>query len=766
MVKAVIAFLLGVVLLQFQARLPDPAWLWVFPLLGLAAWRWPVLHTLWWLAAGLGWAWLQGHLLLAQALPAALEGRDLVIEGVVASLVEQDPRRSRFVFTVEEAHDQGRLVEVPGRVRLNWYRAPVVPRAGERWRLKVRLKRPHGFMNPGGFDYEAWLFQRRIRALGYVRKSTDNQRLRPASAWSLNGWRQGLRERLAQQLDQAPFRGVLTALSLGERSGITAGQWQVLRDTGTTHLMAISGLHVGLVAGFAFLLGRWLWGRSAWLCLRWPKQQAAALLALIAALAYALMAGFSIPTQRALIMLGVWVLAGLWRRNPAPAEILAAALLLVLLRDPLAVLAAGFWLSFAAVAVILYVHAGYRGGAGPWWRWGRIHVLIALGLLPLTALFFQQQSLVSPLANLLAVPWVSLLVTPLTLAGSLLSLLWPAAGGLLLNLADQAMQWLWQALAMLASWPFARLELPVAGAASLFLALAGVAVLLLPRGLPGRWLGGVMLLPLLFPRSPRPEPGEAWFTLLDVGQGLAAVVRTERRVLVFDTGPRFSAGFDTGAAVLVPFLRRQGLSRLDMLVISHADNDHIGGAESLLRALPARRVLSSRPDRLPGHPAEACRQGMQWQWDGVDFAFLHPGGKAAGRAGNDASCVLRVRAGGKTLLLPGDIEAGAERQLLARYAGRLRADILVAPHHGSRTSSSPAFARAVAPRHVLFAVGYRNRYRFPHADVSGRYRRLHALAWDSARHGALLFRLEPGRPLAAPVAWRVQAARYWHNRTD
>lgn len=766
MIKVSAAFLLGVILLQQQAALPPVGLILLLPVFLLLAWRAKPLRWMVGFVAGFAWAWLQACLLLQQALPEDLQGRDLVVEGRVASIPERRQRRLRFEFLIDQASREGLPVEVPQRVRLNWYATGPEPRADERWRFCVRLKRPHGFMNPGGFDYEAWLFQRHIRALGYVR-GNDSKRLAPSPVLAVNPLRESLQQALDQALGWSDYRGILTALAIGEKGAIDRDQWRVLRATGTIHLMAISGLHIGLVAGLVFLLARWLWGRSAWLCLRFPKHQAAAVLALLAALCYAMLAGFSIPTQRAMIMLGVVVGATLWRRNPTPLQIVSAALLLVLVIDPLAVLSAGFWLSFAAVGVILYANWGYRSATTPWWRWGRIHLIIALGLLPLMLGLFQQQSLISPLANLVAVPWMSLLVVPLTLLGSLVLLVWPAFGTLLLSMADQAMHLLWTLLETLADWPYASWELATSSPGSLLLAAIGVLIILAPRGIPGRWLGGLFMLPMLTLRPPPPAAGEAWLTLLDVGQGLAAVVQTQHHTLVFDTGPRLNAGFDTGSAVLLPFLRHRGVTRIDTLIVSHGDNDHIGGVASLLQGMPATRVLSSVTERLGEYSAQDCTAGTRWEWDGVVFSLIHP--QQPGRLDwktrpeNNNSCVLRVTVAGHAILLPGDIEAAAERELVAAQPEQLRADVLVAPHHGSKTSSTGDFIEAVRPRHVLFPIGYRNHYGFPHPSVLARYRQQGVRVWDSAGHGAITIRLDAQGNLSEPEAWRVRASRYWHN---
>ncbi len=766
MAAIALAFLAGVLACQLLPALPSPHWSWgLLPALAVL-WRGgfgPRLGAA--LAAGFLWSLLVAHAGADQALPQAWEGRDLVLEGRIAELPEPRARGVRFVFAAEAVVIDGRSQAWPRRVRLSWYRgAPPALAVGERWRLTVRLKRPHGFANPGGMDYERWLWQRAIVATGYVRQRGDNERLDgPGWRHGVERWRQQVRSALREALAERGFADVLQALVIGDRSAMDGDRWTVLTATGTNHLMAISGLHVGLVAGLAFWLGRALWRLVPVLPLYLPAPKAGAWAGLIAALSYAALAGFSIPTQRALIMVAVAMLALLASRPLAPAQGLALALLLVLLWDPMAATSAGFWLSFAAVAVIFYTMSARVRPRGWWWRWGRVQWVLALALAPLLLVWFQQASLVAPLANLVAVPWMSLLVIPPALLGTLLLAAWPAAGAWLLAVADQAMGALWWLLERLAAWPVAVWRQPLAEWWLLLAAVVGVAWLLAPRGVPGRVLGVLWLLPVLLVAAPRPLPGEAWLHVLDVGQGLAAVVETRNHRLVFDTGPRFGSDFDAGEAVVLPFLRQRGIAGLDVLIVSHGDNDHIGGAASLLRELPVDRLLSSVPERLPG--ARACRAGQRWQWDGVVFELLNPDAAMARRGGNDASCVLRVSNRAGALLLSGDIERAAERQLLTERAESLAADVLLAPHHGSLTSSTPAFIAAVRPRWVVFATGYRNRFGFPRPAVVARYREQGIIPLDTATSGMISVRL--GRDgLQAPRAYRREQRRYWRQAFD
>lgn len=788
-----IAFLAGTILLQQFASLPSVYWI------GMLAFAFPGFflkqdtvrqntgRLTCWFAAGFLWALVHAHFIVSYHLEPQLEGKDVIVEGHIASLPVRRTRSWRFEFDVDTLQWEGQHYTSPGKVRLNWYRNAPPLKVGDRWRLVVRLKQPNGFMNPGGFDYEAWLFQQRIRATGYVRnKSQLGQTHEHLAAkvyhYPVQRLRQYLKSHLTEALADHSMRGIIMALAIGDRTDISASQWEILRRTGTVHLVAISGLHIGLVAGLAFfIMGRlWCW-TGPWLHYV-PAPKAAALAALLAALAYAALAGFSIPTQRAVIMIAVVMGAVLMQRVSQPSLTLGLALFVVLLFDPLAAMSSSLWLSFAAVAVILYGVSGHLGREKGWrhqiWRWGRVQWLISLGLLPLLLMLFQQASLVSPVANLIAVPFVSLAVVPLALLGSLFSVFLPAFGHWLLQGSAGLLNGLWPLLDWLSQLPFALWRGPSPAAWLWLFALPGLVLLLGPRGLPARWLGAVLLLPVLLVRVERPPQGEAWFTLLDVGQGLAAVVRTRHHALVFDTGPRFSDRFDTGAAVVAPFLRQQGVQKLDMLVISHGDNDHIGGVRSLLRQMPVANILSGLTEEIPWAESQPCFSGRHWVWDGVSFRILHPRSDTQEgyfQRDNNGSCVLQVTTRQGRLLLTGDIEKRAEKFLLKTSPELLKANILVAPHHGSKTSSIPEFIAAVDAEYVLFPVGYRNRYRHPNKDVVTRYQTTAATLLDTARHGAITLklgtiRLDAVKPDQAkqgliPVeTYRQQVRRFWHRR--
>jgi competence protein ComEC len=606
--------------------------------------------------------------------------------------------------------------------------------------------------------------------VGYVRPEPA-PRLLAASVPRPKYWIERLREtarsRIQNALPGRPESGVLAALAIGDQQAIGAAQWAVFTRTGVNHLMSISGLHITMVSGLVFGAVLWGWRRIGGAyryfdaLRRVPAQKAAAAAGLVAALLYALISGFGVPAQRTVYMLACVALALLAGRAGAPSAVLACAAVAVLALDPWAILAPGFWLSFGAVALILYIEVGRLARPGWLLGWTRVQWAVTLGLAPIAIAVFQQVSLVSPLANAVAIPVVSLAVVPLTLVGLLL----PTDA--LLQLAGKLMSWCEALLVYLSAVPDAvwvqhappRWALPVAA--------AGVLWLLAPRGFPARWLGLAGFVPLLLVGRTAPAPGEAWVDVLDVGQGLAVVVRTADHALLYDAGPAFSRDADSGSRIVVPHLRASGVERLDGFVVTHDDIDHTGGMRSVLEALPVGWVASSlatQDPRLTGTRTRRCEAGERWQWDGVVFAVLHPQAADYNRPGgndNDRSCVLRIETAGASLLLTGDIERGAERALIEHLGLALRSDVLVAPHHGSNTSSTDEFLAQVQPRLALFTVGYRNRFGHPAPEVVARYARQGIETYRSDADGALLLRLGTAHELAA---WRRERPRYWQGR--
>lgn len=796
---SVLACVAGMAWLQQQAELPLLHWAWLLlPGIALvvALSRLPAIPPivvrmmLVGVAAGAGFFWAAAcaHWRLADALPAEWEGRDIRVAGVVADLPQIGEDGVRFTFDVEQVLTEG--AAVPERILLTWYNerrrpgkalspeaAPRRPNAGERWQMTVRLKRPHGSVNPHGFDFERWALERRIRATGYVRSGDGTLRLaeqvdRPT--YRIARLRQTIRERHLAALPGYDHAGVLVALAVGDQRAIPRTQWQVFTRTGVNHLMSISGLHVTMVSGLVFALAYGLWRRSHLLLLWLPARKAAVIAGLAAAFGYALLAGFEVPAQRTVYMLAAMALA-LWLGRLASATtVLAWALLCVVVLDPWAVLAPGFWLSFGAVAVIMLVAAG-RIGAEHWLSgWVRVQWAITLGLVPLLLAMFQQVSLVSPIANAIAIPLVSLVVVPLTLLATLPFL------DILLLPAHMIMHACMEMLQWMGGLPQAVWSQHAPPPWTVGAAMVGIIWMLLPGGLgfglgggprftsgfPARWLGAVALLPMFLVFPPRPEPGTLWLTVLDVGQGLAVVARTAQHALLFDTGPAFGTGADSGNRIIVPYLRGEGIGHLDVMVVTHADLDHSGGALSVLEAVPVEWLVSSlgvdHPIRRAAARQRPCLAGQSWEWDGVRFDMLHPPPQRDARrkvGSNAGSCVLKVTSAHGSVLLPADIGKQAERRLLKESGEQLAATVLVAPHHGSKTSSSEAFVRQVAPGLVIFTVGYRNRFGHPREEVVERYRRQGSTLLRSDQDGAILLRFMGGVPAVRRA--RTLYPRYW-----
>ncbi|HYW03112.1 MAG TPA: DNA internalization-related competence protein ComEC/Rec2 [Gammaproteobacteria bacterium] len=715
--------------------------------------------------AGFGWASLYAGHLLARRLPGQ-QGRpvDCRVAGRVASVPVRRGHRLRFLIRVSRAGSGCRQggPAAGQRLRLSWYGQGRSPSPGELWSMPVRVWAPHGFINPGGFDYERWLFLHRIDATGYVRNVRAARRLAPpGSADPVLRLRAGIDRRLAAELPRDGPSAVIRALATGYRGAIGPATWDLLARTGTVHLVAISGLHVGLVAALVLLLAGAAWSLSRRATDRLPARRVAAPAAWMAAAAYALLAGFTIPTRRALVMLTVVLAAVWWRRRPDPLRTLTIAFLAVLVIEPTSVLAPGLWLSFGAVAFILYGMVARVRVPGRAHAAVRVQLLVSVGLFPLTLLFFGRASWIAPIANLFMVPLFGVLVVPLVLTAVALLAAWPIAAHGALHLAHGILAACWPLLEGLGQLAGPGVHLAPLAPARAGLAAVGAALLLVPRGAPGRLAGAVIAIAACWPRVFVPAPGVARVAVLDVGQGLAAVVRTRRHVLVYDTGPRFASGGSAGATVVVPYLRSIGARRIDRIIVSHADRDHAGGLRDLRRTFPVGDIEMGGGGRLaPG--ARPCLAGQHWRWDRVRFAILHP---AAGDRlrGNDASCVLRVDGEGASMLLTGDLERAGERELGSRGAGRLRADVLQVPHHGSRTSSTQAFLRAVHPVAAAVSAGWGNRYHLPAGEVLARYAGLGVPTFDTARDGALLWRIGGDGVASSPVCWR-RRDRYWNAR--
>lgn len=782
MVIFTLCFTLGVWLLQQQAMLPSfaPAWglICFIPALVISG-KTPVQRIVRTLliaafACGTGFyyaAW-QGEQRLAASLPAQWQGRDIELVGAVAEMPRFSERGSRFKFTVEKTLTPG--VTVPKHLYLSTYldtRNPTPDiHAAERWQLTVRLKQPHGSSNPHTFDFELWALENDIRAVGYVNNRGKNHLFATRASglfYRVETWREAVRDKFSATLGSAPYTGVLTALAIGDQGSIPQAQWQIFTRTGINHLMSISGLHITMLAGMAFTLIYRLWRRSERLTLWLPAKKAATIAAVLVAYGYSLLAGYGIPAQRTVYMVAA-VAAALWlNRNFSLGQIFSLALLGVLIPDPWAVLSPGFWLSFGAVALILYVSAHRIKRVDSKTRlltsylreYAIVQWAMCIGLIPLLLALFGQVSLASPIANAFAIPLVSLIVVPLTLAGAALPTEVP------LWLAHIALDATMVPLTWMSSLPQAVWIQHIPPPWSIVTGMLGVLWVLLPRGFPARWLGLLLMLPMFLNSPMPPKTGTARLVIFDVGQGLSVFVQTRQHTLLYDTGPDLSGSADSGNRILVPSLKGMGITSLDGLILSHDDLDHTGGTASILQNIQTGWILSSKP--MGANPSIGrCQDGMNWNWDGVRFEILHPDQNVpVSRAhDNNQSCVLRIGTGSQHVLLTGDIGKRTELRLINVHADQLPANVLVVPHHGSASSSDIEFISAVLPDYAVFTNGYLNRFGHPKAEVLRRYMDSGAIALRSDMDGAIL--IDMSLQDLTIERYRRTHRRYWTHLSD
>ncbi|MEX0941756.1 MAG: DNA internalization-related competence protein ComEC/Rec2 [Pseudomonadales bacterium] len=771
---ALISFVTGAWIVNQLPALPGTGYLLTGFLTLSASWLICRKSTLKWLmfaCAGFGYAVIYANDRLDARLPSHLEGKDLVLTGTVTSLPRVDEHAVRFRFTLDASDcrpgdecwqgNDGALID------LAWYRPDhqrVVIMPGQRWQVTVRLNRPHGSVNAGLFDYEGWLLSEGITARGYIRSGDREPRLldNRGARMPVLMFRYWLRTQLLDTVGDALHGGLIIALVLGESSEIKASDWRTLSDTGTNHLLIISGLHVGLVAVASYrllatILGLWML----------DSRRYAGLLSLTIALGYGLIAGMGLPVQRALVMTAVALSGTLLNRHIAPASMFCYALFLVTVFDPMASLRAGFWLSFGAVFALVYGFAGRRPVRPDQSVPGRSLMLakvavrtqwvVYIGTAPLLCYLVFQVSLVAWLVNLIAIPWISLSVIPvllLSIAGYLVS---PATGAVLVHFALQSLAGLWSVLEYAANlrWVF------YAGALSPVQVSAGVlgALLLLsPRGFLPRWLGVPLLVPIFAIHSPDYADGEIELKVFDVGQGLAVTARTRDLLLLYDAGPRFGSGFDAGEQIVVPSLRLSGRSRfIEWFVVSHWDTDHAGGAAAVHDSFV---IGSAFAQTSVAGSYTSCHEAQPFTRNGITYRFIPILGDHL--PGNDRSCVLLIESDGFAILLPGDIGSAGESQLSHAALPDAGIDVLIAPHHGSRSSSSPAFLNLVRPRVVIFSSGYNNRFNHPDPVVVDRYRLRRIRTFNTAKHGQITIRYTPGEEMKVEVA-RSAHRRFWYD---
>ena len=807
MLGAIIGFIFGIAWLHQQATLPNKTALYglatasvilfLLSFIPVIVSRFPVIKPVLGFVAGVtfGVLWTSVFALfnLSQNLPETLENRDLVITGTVNGLPHSFEEGTRFQFNVEKASSGKESVVLPENIMLTWgtkYHRTSLPEVpdilpGQRWQLNVKLKRPHGNANPDGFDYELWLFEQGVRATGYVnndpRLPDKNVMTDPFVSTPMN-WvnriRSGLRDRIYRALPGCEYAGVIVALVIGDQKAISQSDWDIFNRTGISHLVAISGLHITMISSlFALLVGA-LWRRSFFTRKQWPlilpAQKVAAIAGVIMALTYVALAGFGVPARRTLCMIIIVAIA-LWSgRLTRFSNTLLAAAGIVCLFDPWALLQPGFWLSFGAVGTILYATGGRtrvtHENPSRLNRYkrslimaGRTQWAVTIGLVPLTMLFFGRISLIGPIANAVAIPVVSTVVTPLALLGSVLP---EPANATVLTVAHFLMKMLAVFLEWLSEFAFAVWTAPAPSFYLIVFAMAGTFWMLAPKGWPHRYLGALSWLPLFFLAPSHPDYGDAKVTVFDVGQGSSILIETQKHRLLFDTGPVYSTDSDAGDRIVFPYLKSRGIDALDTIVVSHADADHSGGLLTLTRKLPVKEIYSSiAPDSLLGKTLSQnrpCISGQNWEWEGVHFEMLHPSSDdylGDDNKTNELSCVLKVSTSRYSVLFTGDIGKKEEEKLVFHEGEKLKSDILMAPHHGSNTSSTWPFLFKVKPEYAVYQAGYLNPYHHPDYRTQSRYDLLGIQTFRTDADGAVVFYL--GEEIT-PEKWRKDRyVRYW-----
>jgi len=761
MIHACLLFLAGVYALQLSSFASDSD-----PLTG--SFVAIILVLLWWrvravlvAAAGVALFAFAATSVIDQRIATQFVGDSMVVE---VRIIDFPQRKGLNVNFAAENLNNSR---VPRRIRLSWYQPPVGIRFGDVWQLELRLRRPRGSSNPDDFDYEAWLLRERVGAVGYVVDGHRNLLLRSGDLHAIGRLRQRVVDRVMALVPETETAAVLAAISVGARHLLTAEQWQRYARTGTSHLMAISGLHVGLAAAGGYFLAAL---GAGLLRLRKNQHFIATIVAACVAVGYALLSGSAVPAQRASLMIAIVAASVLWRRQVQPLTTIAAAATLIVLGSPLASMAAGFKLSFSAVLVLIWLAQRYQGDVV-----GRrllkpvvavrqlagVQILLLLGLLPLTALMFGRVALLAPLVNLVAVPLFSVVTVPLTLAGLLLDGSLQPFGDRILLLAGSSIGLIQMLIDRVAGWPMASTTVAAVSGHAWLIIAAPLLWVALPPGWPGRAVAFPAMIALLCYQPQRPPIGCADIDVLDVGQGLSVVVSTRQYVLLFDTGPSYRGGSDAAKTVVMPFLQARGIDRVDLLVVSHADLDHSGGFESLATGVDVVDTRLGEMLTKETHATDYCRAGESWYRDGVRFSFLHPQTDSLYQ-GNDASCVLLIEAGAHRLLLTGDIERPVEEHLV-RDGQLPPVDVIIVPHHGSRTSSSLPFVRALSPQIAVASAGFGNRWGFPKDEVVRRWREAGATVYATATSGAIGMRLCDGGGLVSLTQNRVQERRIWHE---
>lgn len=676
-------------------------------------------------------------------LPDTALAQVVTVVGDIVSLPEQLNYGKRFELKTRQIAEATAIY----KLRLVWPGYSPVLAPGQRWRLQVKLKPPHGVSNPYGFSQTEWLFAHGIQATGYVIRASTNQ-LIDDSFWRapLTRVRQYLAQQIERQLPNNSMIGLITALAVGVRDQITESQWQTMRGTGTNHLMAIAGLHIGFVAGSVMWLMNFLWRRWPAAMLWLPAQQAAAIAGLLAAIIYSALAGFALPTVRAVIMLAVFLMSLLWRRRLPPWQAFMLAMLVILILQPRSVMEMSFWLSFGAVGTILYAHYGRMAAGSGLWQWSKLQWIVAVGLLPLSVLFFHQIPIAGIIANSIAIPWVGFIVLPLSLIGTDLTPIFPLFAGCLLQLAVSALALMWHILEWIAAESWLQWY-PAAPSIMVFIfSYIGILLLLAPRGMPTRWLGIVWLLPLFIWKPSAPIDNEVWMTLLDVGDATAMVVRTRHHILLYTAGIRHGSGLDLIATTIEPFLLSSGLNQVDVWIDNHRILRPDVSFEQRFKAVKIKHYLSNTALQKNNY----CQQSLGWTWEGVNYQFL-----PMVQAGI-APCILQIKAGQQTWLILGELNKSQAVWLQMHKADLLPADLLITPGHGNSKTEVPALNAMIHPRYVFYSVAYLNRFHFPSAEVLANWQRLGAKVMTTAESGAIMIKTRLNASVPVITIYRGQ----------
>ena len=755
-------FLIGVLIFQTFSTLPSLIWLLALPIIVAIMVYFPRARSICMVLLGLFWAFIAANQLLLPKLDASLEGQDIELIGDIQELTHNHPGYTKFILNVHSANWQNQSVEIPRKLVLSWYSNWQVLKRNQYCELTVRLKRHWRYANSGSTDIEKSMFLNAVGARGYVRAGHCEAEIEVSNVNT------SLRSYLIQKYEsiEHQFRNkeMMLALTFGERGQLSDQQWNNLRETGTVHLVAISGLHLSIISAFVFMCMNYLLKHSVFICDRFPACKIAALSAIIMAVLYAYLADFTLPTQRALVMVSVALMAVYFGIPIASHVVFAVALFAILIMDPHAVLTASFWMSFTAVFFILLINKYSAPEESNLSKTLKVQVYLGLALLPISFWVFQTGSIIAPLVNLLAVPYVSLLVLPFLLLAQLLFFLNIAWAENLLQLSDYLFDGLWWLIAFFAELPLSALEFQPSFLGVLAFEL-GLILWIIGRYFPMRILALPMFLAIALHNVYKMSSDEMQLTVLDVGQGLSLILKTQHHSFIYDTGPSYASGFNTGDMVVLPYLKNKNIHRIDKLIVSHSDNDHAGSVNTILKGIEVSELVVGEKIELEQDvqiSTRLCVQGDEWQWDGVVFKVLHPPRNWHSND-NNHSCVIHVMHRAGSVLITGDIEAIVEKQLVEQYGDNLRSDVLIAPHHGSKSSSSRRFLARVRPQMAIFSVGYRNRYGFPHANIVSRYEEIDSEHMTTASEGAILIQFDAQDGIRKEPGFRHRTQRYWHS---